>query len=191
MKRVVSVTLIAAMAILLGFASEARAAWCGAASYRWCRPCAACFTEQYCTVMKTCRKVVYQQEQVTCYRTTFEKVAVPQRVLCTRYVPVVCQKQVPYTVCRPVYETRTKQIQYTVCKPVYQTCTKQVPYTVCEPVYETHQRQFTVCKPVWQTCTKQVPYTVCKPVYETRQRQYTVCKPVWQTCTKQVPYTVC
>lgn len=89
MKKVVGLTLMAAFFALTSVfsGSQAQAAWCGAASYRWCRPTACDFTQQCSTVMKTCRKVVYEQEQVTCYRTVLEKVAVPQRILCTRYVP--------------------------------------------------------------------------------------------------------
>ncbi|MCF0234439.1 MAG: hypothetical protein HUK22_05610, partial [Thermoguttaceae bacterium] len=189
MKRFLGATLLVAAAVLT-LATEAQAAWCGACSYRWRQPRACEFTSEVCTVMKTCRKVVFEQEQVTCYRTTFQKVPVTRRVLCTKYVPEVQMREVRYTVCRPVWQNCQKTVACTVNKTVWQNCQKQVPYTVCKPVYETRQRQYTVCKPVWETCQKQVPYTVCKPVYETRQRQYTVCKPVWETCQKQVPYTV-
>ncbi|MBP3558513.1 MAG: hypothetical protein J6K20_12550, partial [Thermoguttaceae bacterium] len=191
MKRVVGAALLFAAALLAAPLEQAQGAWCGAASYRWCRPRACEFTTQSCTVMKTCRKVVYEQEQVVCYRTSFQKVPVTRRVLCTKYVPETRVREVQYTVCRPVWENRQKTVARTVNRTVWQNCQKQVPYTVCKPVYEQRQRQYTVCKPVWETRQKQVPYTVCKPVYEQRQRQYTVCKPVWQTCQKQVPYTVC
>ena len=50
-------------------------------------------------------------------------------------------KNICYTVCKPVYETKTNEICYTVCKPVYETKTREICYTVCKPVYETKTRR--------------------------------------------------
>ena len=138
---------------------------------------------------------------------------------CTRYRREQRQKQVCYTVCKPVWET--KQRTYTVCTNLFgKPSSVNVCYTVCKPVWETKQRTYTVCKPVWETkqpaslLHRASPfgkpsndtYTVCKPVWETRQRilhRLQAClgnpsarsslrytyKRVWET--KQRTYTVC
>jgi hypothetical protein len=152
--------------------------------------------------MKTVRCIEYEQQQVTCYKTCWERVCEDRVINCVKHVPETRTKEVCYTVCKPVWETktrcytvckpvwetRTKNICYTVCKPVWETKTRC--YTVCKPVWETKTRCYTVCKPVWETRTKEICYTVCKPVWETKTRCYTVCKPVWETRTREVCYTV-
>ncbi len=168
MKRVLGALLLV-VGLVAGSAGSANAGYCGAGTYRACRPAACTFAGSYCTVMKTCQKVVYEQQQMTCYKTVYDRVPVTRRVLCTKYVPEVRQKQVAYTVCRPVWETRQKVVNYTVRKPVYETRQKQVPFTVCKPVYEQRVRNYTVNKPVWETRQKVVDFTVCKPVGEPRQ----------------------
>ncbi|HJQ78425.1 MAG TPA: hypothetical protein VJ828_00650, partial [Lacipirellulaceae bacterium] len=97
--------------------------------------------------MKTVRSIEYDQQQVTCYKTCYERVCEDRVINCVKYVPETCTRQVCYTVCKPVWETRTRC--YTVCKPVWETKTRC--YTVCKPVWETKTRCYTVCKPVWET----------------------------------------
>ena len=60
-----------------------------------------------------------------------------------------------YTVCKPVYETKTCNICYTVCKPVYETCEREVCYTVCKPVHYTKTIQ--VCCGHWECHVTECP----------------------------------
>ncbi|HCK42747.1 MAG TPA: hypothetical protein DHW22_14065, partial [Planctomycetaceae bacterium] len=188
---------ILALAVL---PSVARAGYCGAARYNGCTPC--CHQRQCHTVMKTVRCVKWERQCVECCRTVYDRVCEDRVINVTRYVREQRQKEVcytvckpvwetkkrTYTVCKPVWETKTRKVCYTVCKPVWET--KQRTYTVCKPVWETKQRTYTVCKPVWETRTREVPYTTYKAVWETKQRNYTVCKPVWETRSRDVTYYV-
>jgi len=178
------VQALAVLALML-LPSVAKAGYCGAARYNGCTP--RCHQRQCHTVMKTVRCVKWERQCVTRCRTVYDRVCEDRVINVTRYVREQRQKQVCYTVCKPVWETKTRT--YTVCKPVWETRTRNVCYTVCKPVWETKTRTYTVCKPVWETRTRNVCYTVCKPVWETKTRTYTVCKPVWETRTREVPYT--
>src|SRR4029078_956130 len=60
-----------------------------------------------------------------------------------------------YTVCKPVWETKTREICYTVCKPVYETCTRNVCYSVCQPVCYT--RVVKECCGRWETRVSECP----------------------------------
>ena len=68
------------VAVLLAAATlnSAQAFCCGAASYRnigCCQPADyGCAKQQCYTVMKTCREVVYEQQQHTCYKKVCETV---------------------------------------------------------------------------------------------------------------------
>ena len=63
-----------------------------------------------------------------------------------------------------------QEIHYTVCKPVYETKTREICYTVLQAgLRDRASARYTVCKPVYETKTHEICYTVCKPVYETRQ----------------------
>jgi hypothetical protein len=77
---------------------------------------------------------VYEERQITCFRTVFEKHS----------------RDVLITLCKPVFHTAMKECRYTVNK------------IVCEPVVQTVN--FTVMKPVYETATREVCYTVMKPV---------------------------
>src|SRR5688572_26868870 len=94
---------------------QADASYLGAARYKSCTSCcapteyAAC--KQQChTVMKTCREVVYEQKQYTCYKTVYEKVCEPKTIDCVNYVKEVCYRDCSYTVCKPVYETHYRTV---------------------------------------------------------------------------------
>ncbi|MFM8324184.1 MAG: hypothetical protein ACKN9U_04920, partial [Pirellulaceae bacterium] len=134
--------LPALAAILSAFsANVASAAYCGAISYENAGvvsgdPCAP----HSHTIMKTVRRVVYDQEVVQATRSEYQTVYEDREVQRTRYERSTEYREVNYTVTRPVYETREKVINYTVMKPVYETRTKQVQYTVRRPVYETHEK---------------------------------------------------
>ena len=141
MKKFFSAAILA-VAVLAAFsAQQAQAAYCGACSYVGVRPCACEFTTQCNTVMKTCRKVVFEKEQVVCYRNAVQKVPVTRQVTCTRYVPERQARQITYTVNRTVWENCQKTVTRTVNKVVYETVQKQVPYTVMVPVTEQKTRE--------------------------------------------------
>ena len=91
------------------------------------------------------KDVVYEKQEVTCYKTVCEKVVEQKEIDCVRYETDKSFKEIEYTVCKPVWETRSRTVNYTVCKPVWETCTKEIPYTVCKPVYETREETYTVC----------------------------------------------
>ena len=121
-------------------------------------------------------------------------------------------REVCYTVCKPVYETKTKDICYTVCKPVLRNQdhgdllhglqagatrrkTREICYTVCKPVLRDEDHGEDLLHGLQAGLGNQdreICYTVCKPCYETKTREicYTVCKPVYED---QDPpcYTVC
>ena len=155
---------LAAASLLTLVPAKAEAGFCGVARYNCCAPCC----QMKChTVMKTVRCVEYEKQCVTCYKTCWERVCEDRVINCVKYVPETRSKEVCYTVCKPVWETKTRC--YTVCKPVWETRSKEICYTVCKPVWEERTRCYTVCKPVWETKTR--CYTVCKPVWETKTRQ--------------------
>jgi hypothetical protein len=147
--------LLAALALMLT-PMGADAGWCGLARYSCCAPC--CQTT-CCTVMKTVKCIEYEKQEVTCHKTVWERVCEEKVINCTKMVPETRTREVCYTVCKPVWETRCNT--YTVCKPVWETRSKNICYTVCKPVWETKTRCYTVCKPVWETRTREIPYTVC------------------------------
>ena len=94
--------VLAPLAVALALAlvpAETNAGWCGLARYSCCRPCC----QMQChTVMKTVRCIEYEQQQVTCHKTCWERVCEEKVINCVKYVP----------------ETRTREVCYTVCKPV-------------------------------------------------------------------------
>ena len=78
MKNLLGMPLLA-VALLTVAAQSADAAYCGAARYRCCAP--SCGSADYCgvkqqchTVMKTCKEVVYEKKQYTCYRNVYKPV---------------------------------------------------------------------------------------------------------------------
>ncbi|MDP6467809.1 MAG: hypothetical protein QF918_08725, partial [Pirellulaceae bacterium] len=77
MKSFVQVPILAAIALLVSV-NTASAGYLGAASYRHCAATSpasfSCAKQQCYTVMKTCRNVVYEKQQYTCYRTAYETV---------------------------------------------------------------------------------------------------------------------
>src|SRR4029079_12913922 len=143
---------VVALALL---ASPAGAGYCGAARYGGVVQCSAdCCT---CTVMKTVRCKVYEQKEIQCTRTVYDRVCEDKVINCTRMVPETCQKEVCYTVCKPVWETKTRC--YTVCKPVWETCQKEVHYQVAVKVPYTKTIQ--VQSGNWQNQEYEVPRGKC------------------------------
>ena len=49
--------------------------------------------QQCCTVMKTCKEVVYEQRQYTCYKTCCERVCEQRTINCVKYVPETCYRE--------------------------------------------------------------------------------------------------
>src|SRR5690348_5982372 len=112
---------LAVFALAMLASSPAWAGYCGAARYGGVILCGCC--EQDChTVMKTVRCKVWEKKEVQCTRTVCESVCEDKVINCVRMVPQQCSKEVCYTVCKPVWETKTRC--YTVCKPVWETKTR-------------------------------------------------------------------
>jgi len=118
---------------------------------------------------------------------------------CRVWRPNLVEKQVPYTVCRPVYVDQEYRYCTTSYKPETRTCTQRVcrhvpeeveyNYTVCRMVQRQAERTVRVCRYVQETHERVVHYTELVPRTETREEQYTVydCVPEERT----VDYTVC
>ena len=136
MKKIFGAAVLAVAAFMAFSLEQAQAAYCGACSYTCCRPCATEFTTQCNVVMKTCRKIVCENQQVTCYRTQVERVPVTRQCTFTKYVPERQARQVTYTVNKMVWENCQKTVNRTVRRTVWENVQKQVPYTVMVPVTE-------------------------------------------------------
>ncbi len=190
MKKIFGAAVLAVAAFMAFSLEQAQAAYCGACSYTCCRPCATEFTTQCNVVMKTCRKVVCENQQVTCYRTEVERVPVTRQCTFTKYVPERQARQVTYTVNRMVWENCQKTVNRTVRRVVWENVQKQVPYTVMVPVTEQKTRTYTVNRTVWTEVPQQITYTKMVPVTEQKTRTYTVNRMVYEQRQKEVPYTV-
>jgi hypothetical protein len=197
--------LVLAVVFSAGIASNAQACHCGMARRACCYESTSCCEApvQYCTVMKTCREVVYQQQQHTCYRTCYDAVCEQKTVTAVRYVPETHYRQCVETYCRPVYETAEREVCYTVCQPVTEMRTVRVcsGHWETQPVPTCAPAACTPCGPAAavQTCQvwkpeiieKQVPCTRYVPQTMTKKVPYTTCRMVTEQRTHQVPYTVC
>ena len=128
--------VLMAMLLAIGFAGEASACYCGAASFKRCA--SACSTpSEVCappvrmvTCYKTVQETVWEPETYTCKKTVYDTVCEPVPQQCTKTVYDTCYTEEPYTICRPVYTTQYREEQYTVCRPVYQTTYREEQYTV-------------------------------------------------------------
>ena len=109
---------------------HADAAYCGLASYKHdgtkmttvsfaqardgCSSCETSASEPSCASKPSCcgtrlvKDVVYEQKQYTCYKTICEKVVEQKQIDCVRYETEKSFKEVEYTVCKPVWETRSR-----------------------------------------------------------------------------------
>ncbi len=109
--------VVGVMAAAHGYAS-----CCGVARYYNLvgRFFAAACCEQTCfTVMRPVRQLVWEPQQITCYKTVWERVVEPRTVTVTKYVRELCYRDVHWTVLKPVWETCVKEVPYTVMKPVW------------------------------------------------------------------------
>ena len=113
-----------ALACIVTSVERTDAAYCGMASYkngsgkmttvsfaRAREGCSSCETSSEPGCAAPCgtrlvKDVVYEQKQYTCYKTVCEKVVEQKEVNCVRYETEKCFKDVEYTVCKPVWETR-------------------------------------------------------------------------------------
>ena len=94
------VPILAVVLVALA-AKSAPAAYCGAASYSRCgcsKVVSDCCEPQQCyTVMKTCRQVVWEQEQCTSYRRVYETCYEDRVINCVKYVPETCFRECRYS----------------------------------------------------------------------------------------------
>ena len=89
----------------------------------------------------------------------------------------------------PRARRNARQSTYTVCKPVWETKTRE--YTVCVPYTEQVEKKYTVCVPYTETrevhgCVPNArhKYTVCVPYTEEHEQKYTVCVPHSKTSSR-------
>ena len=215
---------VALLALGLGLSVTAHpaqgASYAGGASYRICPvPQECCGHTQYQlqrqTVLQNVQETVYDTQQVPvradrlrdghaaedghngpeCRRTAG---VATSRTRSSGRSTARFQREVHYTVQRPVTRTVWKDVTYTVTPagarnalgdpvvhglhPVRETSFKTCAYNVSQPVREVSYKDvcYTVCRPVQETVFKTVSYTVCRPVQETCYKTcvYTVCRPV-------------
>ena len=104
-----SVTSLA-VAICLFMLDSASAGYLGIANYRNCgiaEPETICESQvQTHTIMRTRRRVVFDQQQYTCYKTVYDTVMDTKDIDCVKYVNETKVRNVNYEVARKVYETK-------------------------------------------------------------------------------------
>jgi hypothetical protein len=195
MARVLGLSMASLLLLALA-ASTADAAFCGAACYRRCAPacCGCTCCEQQChTVMKTCQKVVYEEHQVTLYKTVYVDVKEKKMVPGVKFVEETEFRVVPVT----TWQTKEVECpqpscgcgscnacQAASCAPakcvqkVAVCCLQKVPVKVIREVPED--------KPIEtvRLVAKQVPYTItcCVPKTVCVEVPVTVCCPVPASC---------
>jgi hypothetical protein len=143
---------------------------------------------QYCTVMKTCAKIVYEEKECTFYKTVYEDQVEQKAVPATKFVEGEAYHCVPFTgmvpkpapVCDPVKPPCAPAACGTPCDELTPVqCCRKVPYTTFteQPAEKAEE--------VKRVVEKQVPYTVicCIPKTIYVQVPVTVCCPV-PCCTK-------
>ncbi len=105
MKALLGVPLFAVI-LLVVMMDTAQAGYCGAARYRSCasaaKPRYAPCKQQCHTVMRTCKEVVYEKQNYTCYKTVYEPVCENRTINCVKYVRETKYRDCCYTVCKPV-----------------------------------------------------------------------------------------
>ncbi len=185
MKRLLGVSLLSAVLLAIA-ASTASAGYCGALRHRCCKraccepvECTCC--QQCYTVMKTCKEVVYEEREDTCYKTVFVEVVSKKKVPAVKFVPVTAYRCVCCDCAQP-QECGGCCAPANSCSPaqsggptmVTGQILRKVPY---ETVKEVHYEKEVETKRIVQ---KQVPYTVivCVPTVVYKQIPVQVCCPV-------------
>jgi hypothetical protein len=195
MQPLLRVPLVVTMFLVCGIASVADACYCGAARYGLCgrtHCCTAatpCCAPETCTVMMTCREVVYDEVQQTCYKTVYEEVVDKVTVNAVRYVEGTAYRCAPCTVMQPRQPQACGPTAACVpacgqpspcCDMVPVEVLRKVPYTTMnpEPFQKVEERPRVVAK--------QVPYTitVCVPRVVYKQVPVNVCCPTPSCCAK-------
>jgi hypothetical protein len=186
MKNALVVPVVAAVLLAIGV-NAAEACYCGAFRCRVkCCPAVTVGCQmQTCTVMKTCKEVVYEERECTQYKTVFEEVIDKRMVDAVKYVEDTEYRCVPCTICQ--------ERQSAPCEPV-KTCAPAAcgESTCCEKVAILRKAPVTVLRPVTyqkvvetpRVVTKQVPYTIiiCEPKVVYKQVPVTICCPVPCCC---------
>ena len=179
MKMVKSVLTLAAFAAVLSAGTATAQCCCGAVTYQGCGDAEG--AGNY-TVMRTRRRVVTEQQEVTRYRTEVSTVMEQKEVQVSRMVRDTTYQEKTYTVRRPVRETTYKTVNYTVRRPVRET--KTVMVNVRKPVTEQRTKTVTVNKRerVTETHNRTVRKTVRVP--ETYTKTVTVRGGHWKSTKK-------
>src|SRR5690349_13148247 len=104
MRTRLGVSMMAVLLTALAF-DTASAAYFGVASYQNCGcedPATYCCDPCH-TVMRTRKRIMYEQKQFTCMKTVYNTVCEDKVINCVKYVPETCYKECTYTVCKPKY----------------------------------------------------------------------------------------
>ncbi len=136
---------------------------------------------QPCVKMKTCRVVIYEEEERTCYRPVYTE-KIEKRILnVVEYVEETRYRCMPCTVLQP------KQSCCAACTPVDEGCGACAPAKPCEMVQVQILRKvpYTVVVPksvqkikeVPRTVVTMEPYTVTVCIPRVVYRQVPVCTP--------------
>jgi hypothetical protein len=162
----------------------AEACYCGITRLRCPRVCCQPTCQmQYCTVMTTCQKVVYEEKECTFYKTVFEDVVDKKTVPATKFVEDTAYRCAPFTGYVPKPAAACESAK-PACAPatcgapcnemMSVQCLRKVPYTTfreeaAEKVEEVprvveKQVPYTVICCIPKTICVQVPVTVCCPV---------------------------
>ncbi len=148
--------------------------------------------QQCYTVMKTRRRVVYEQQQHTVNRTVYSTVMQDRTINSTRYVRETHNRQVPYTVSRPVRETHYRTVNYTVQRKHWETRPARFPTRSAGRSGKPGPRNSLHGVPhALGNLTREIPYTVCRVVGKTDYARFrTRLSHRWETRSKEIPYTV-
>jgi hypothetical protein len=167
--------------LLLAFvAATADACYCGAARHRCCKErtcCQAtpCCQAPGCCEPTTCQEVVYEEKQMTLYKTVYKEVMDKVVVNAVKYVEETEYRCCPCTVMQPKQANPcepAKTCAPAACAPeicaemVPVQILKKVPHTVyrCVCYQKTEERPRVVVEQEPYTVTICVPKVVCKPV---------------------------
>ena len=180
-------SLVAAMLAMIGV-STADACYCGVLRFPCCRPASCCPTAcgQCCTVMKTCQETVYEEYEVTAYKTVYEEVIDKKTVPAVRYEEQTAYRYRKCAIAEPQpCEGCASCAAPQSCAPAESCgpapccaapveCIRKVPYTALVPV----EYEKVIERP--RVVAKQVPYTIicCKPKVVYKQVPVRVCCPM-------------
>jgi hypothetical protein len=175
-------------ALLPMFATvTADACYCGAARHRCCKQTSCCPTPCCAPATCGCQEVIYEEKEMTLYKTVYEEVMDKVVVDAVKYVEETEYRCCKCTVMQPKPANPcepAKTCAPAACGPCAAPCTEMVPVEILRKVPHTVYRP--VCyqkveeRP--RVVVKQVPYTVTICVPKAVSKPIPVCAPVPKAC---------